>query len=209
MVLPVRRWMMLAVALVVLALALPRAAQAGVCGRALSMATGQWEPYGYYDAGNRFTGIDADMVRAIVKEAGCQLVELDYKPALRNLALFEKGEIDLMTGASRTPARLKIAWFSQAYRDETVGMFALAEHAGRYAKIRSFADFLAAPLTLVVPRAGWYGVPYESAAAWLHKSGRLSRFGEPSHGIQMLALVAPTSSWVTPPQLNTLRRAPA
>ncbi|MEJ7805476.1 MAG: transporter substrate-binding domain-containing protein [Telluria sp.] len=181
----VRGWMAFGAALMGLALALPCAAQA--CSRPLSMATGQWEPYGYYDAGNRFTGIDADMARAIVKEAGCQLIELGYKPAARNLALFEKGDIDLMTGASRTPERLKFAWFSSAYRDETVGLFALAEHAQRYGAIRSFASFVAGPFTLVAPRAGWYGLPYESAAAALQRSGRLSRFGDASHGIRMLA----------------------
>ena len=186
MLLRVRRRMALGLALAGLALACPIAALAQ-CSRPFSMATGQWEPYAYYDAGRNFTGIDADMVRAILKEAGCQLVELDSKPATRNLTLFEKGEIDLMTGASRTPERLKLAYFSLAYRDETVGMFALAEHADQFRALHSFSDFIQGQLTLVAPRAGWYGLAYENQAAALQKSGRLSRFGDFSQGIRMLA----------------------
>lgn len=66
-------------------------------------------------------------------------------------------------------------------------MFALAEHAERYRALRSFADFIKGPLTLVAPRAGWYGLPYESQACALRKNGRLSRFGDFFQGIRMLA----------------------
>jgi ABC-type amino acid transport substrate-binding protein len=187
MVLPLRRWSALGLALLGLALAWPPAARAETCSGPLSLATGQWEPYGYYDANRRFTGIDADMVRAIFAEAGCRLVELDPMPPTRNLSLFEIGEIDFMSGASRTPERLKLAYFSVAYRAETVGMFALADSAGRYRSIRSFADFLAGPLSLVAPRAGWYGQAFEDQIPGLQKAGRLSRFGDFAQGIRMLA----------------------
>jgi polar amino acid transport system substrate-binding protein len=187
MVFPLRRWNALGLALLGLALAWPWAARADGCSGPLSLATGQWEPYGYFDANRRFTGIDADMVRAIFAEAGCRLVELDPKPPTRNLSLFEIGEIDFMSGASRTPERLKLAYFSIPYRSETVGMFALADNAGRYRSIRSFADFLAGPLSLVAPRAGWYGQAFEDQIPRLQQAGRLSRFGDFAQGIRMLA----------------------
>ena len=53
-----------------LALLVAGPARAQACSKAISMGTGQWEPYAYYDAQNRFTGLDADMARAIFKEAG-------------------------------------------------------------------------------------------------------------------------------------------
>jgi polar amino acid transport system substrate-binding protein len=186
-VLPLRRWTRIGAALAGLALAWPCAAQVQGCSRPLQLATGQWEPYGYYDANRRFTGIDAEMVRAIFAEANCQLVELDPMPPTRNLSLFEKGGIDFMSGASRTSERAKVAYFSVAYRDETVGMFALAENAQRYRAIRSFDDFLAGPLSLVAPRAGWYGHAYEDQVAGLQLAGRLSRFGDFGQDIRMLA----------------------
>lgn len=185
--LPAQGWKALGAALLGLVLAWPLAAHADACSRPLSMSTGQWEPYAYYDARRQFTGIDADMVRAIVKEAGCQLIEMDAKPATRNLTLFEKGEVDLMTGASRTPARLKLAWFSAPYRDETVGMFALADKIAQYRHIHSFADFVAGPLSLMAPRAGWYGQAFENETPALQRAGRLSRFGDFSQGIRMLS----------------------
>ena len=162
-------------------------APAQACAKAVSMATGQWEPYAYYDAQNNFTGIDADMTRAIFKEAGCTLVALGPKPAVRNLALFEKGEIDLMTCASLTPARLAFARFSLPYRDETVGLFVLADSAIDYRAILSFKDFLGRPLALLAPKAGWYGAEFEQQLGYLKASGRLSQFIDYAQGIRMLA----------------------
>ena len=162
-------------------------AQAAGCSKAITMGTGQWEPYAYYDAQHRFTGIDADMARAIFKEAGCALVELGTMPPTRNMTLFEKGGIDMMTGASLTSERLKRAYFSRPYRDETVGMFSLADEAGQYRAIRSFADFLGQPLALLAPRVGWYGALYERHMAGLRESKRLSQFVDFGQGIRMLA----------------------
>jgi polar amino acid transport system substrate-binding protein len=180
------RWGMLGTVWTMLALLGPVEASARGCAHPLGMATGQWEPYSYYDANHQYVGLDAEMVRAIMKEAGCQVVELDPKPATRNLSLFGKGEVDLMTGASRTAERLKMAWFSLPYRDETVGMFALADNIGRYSEIRTFADYLAGTLSMVAPRAGFYGVLYENHGDALQRSGRLSRFGDFAQGIRML-----------------------
>jgi len=157
------------------------------CSAPLRQGTGQLEPYGYYDAQKRYTGLDAEMVRAIVKEAGCVLVELPLMPDGRNLLMFEKGQVDLMAGASITPERSKLAWFSVPYRDETVGMFALERGFEQYAAIGSFADFLALPLSLLGPRAGWYGHDYERQVPLLRRSNRLSQFGTVAQGIRMLA----------------------
>lgn len=157
------------------------------CSKPIRMGTGQWEPYGYYDAQQRFIGIDADMVRAIFKEAGCTLVPLASMPALRNKTLFERGDIDLLTGASVTAARRRQAWFSLPYRDETVGMFLLAENAGQYRAIDSFDAFLAQPLTLLAPRVGWYGAAYDRHTEELIANKRLSQFTDFTQGMRMLA----------------------
>lgn len=171
------------------ALALFASGQAGAhaCSKAMTMGTGQWEPYAYYDAQKRFTGIDADMVRAIFKEAGCALVELDAMPPTRNMLLFNRGEIDMLTGASRTPERLKRARFSLAYRDETVGLFALADGAEKYQAIHSFDEFLRSPLALLAPKVGYYGDAYEKSMASLRERKRLSQFVDFTQGIRMLA----------------------
>ncbi|MES2018319.1 MAG: transporter substrate-binding domain-containing protein [Pseudomonadota bacterium] len=167
--------------------ALANPACAATCSKAITMGTGHWEPYAYYDAQRRFTGIDADMARAIFKEAGCVLVEMAQMPATRNMTLFEQAGIDMMSGATLTPERLKIARFSVAYRDETVGIFMLADGAARYRTVHSFDDFLDQPLALLAPKVGWYGLLFERHAEALHSAKRLSRFGDYSQGIRMLA----------------------
>lgn len=170
-----------------LALLASPGARADACSKPISMATGQWEPYAYYDAQGQFTGIDADMVRAIAAESGCKIVALPAMPASRNLTLFFRGQIDMMTGASLTPERLKLAWFSLPYRDETVGLFALADGSAQYRSIRSFQDFLARPLSMLAPRVGWYGPEYEKHMPALLASKRVSQFNDFSQGIRMLA----------------------
>lgn len=162
-------------------------AQGHACSKAMSVGTGQWEPYAYYDAQNRFTGLDADMVRAIFKEAGCALVERDPMPPTRNMLLFEKGDIDLLAGASLTAERLKLARFSVAYRDETVGLFSLADGAEKYHAIHSFDDFLGLSLGLLAPRLGYYGDAYGKNMAALKTSQRLSQFVDFAQGMRMLA----------------------
>jgi polar amino acid transport system substrate-binding protein len=172
-----------------LALALlPGAATANACSKPISVATGQWEPYSYYDAQGHFTGIDADMLRAIFAEAGCELIELGSMPASRNLTLFFRGDIDMMTGASLTPERQKRAWFSLPYRDETVGMFFVTDGTNKFRDIRNFNDFLARQsLSMLAPRVGYYGPVYEKHMPGLLTAKRLSQFIDFSQGIRMLA----------------------
>lgn len=156
------------------------------CSKPVTVGTGQWEPYAYFDALNRFTGVDVDMARAIFREAGCTMVELPARPTTRNMLLFESGRIDMMMGASLTPERLKRARFSLPYRNETVGMFSLAEQARRYQSVRSFDDFLAHPLRMLAPRVGYYGDAYGRNLERLRQGHRLFQFLDFAQGIRML-----------------------
>lgn len=168
-------------------LASPQAAAANACSQPVRMATGQWEPYSYYDAQGRFTGIDADMVRAIFKEAGCELTELPPMPPERNHHLFHKGGVDLIAGATATPARRKTALFSRPYRRETIGLFALGDRFDQYLSVRSFGAFLGRPYTMLAPKVGWYGEAYERQVSMLRERGRLSQFVDFTLGMKMLA----------------------
>jgi len=166
---------------------LMQCAGAAECSAPIRMGTGQQEPYGYYDKNKRFVGLDAEMVRAIVKEAGCTLVAMPQMPASRNLLLFEKGKVDLLFGSSITPERMRIARFSVAYRDETVGLYALAARFAQYAGIASLSDLAASPVALLAPRAGWYGPEFERQAPILKRAGHLSLYGDVDQGLRMLA----------------------
>lgn len=170
-----------------LAVASAAARGANACSKPMTLSTGQWEPYGYYDAQRRFIGIDADMVRAIFKEAGCVLVELPSMPPERGLLLFERGQIDVMSGASQTAGRRKFAQFTLPYRRETVGLFALSGKFDKFEQLRSFEDFLAQPHALLAPKAGWYGQAYEEQVPALRRKRRLWQFVDFAQGMRMLA----------------------
>lgn len=157
------------------------------CSKAITVGTGHWEPYAYFNAQKHFTGMDVDMTRAIFKDAGCVLVEQPMRPTTRNMMLFESGEIDMMMGASRTVERLRLAWFTAGYRNEKVAMFSLADSAPRYSDIRSFDDFVTGKLTMLAPRVGYYGDLYGRHMAGLRDGKRLFQFLDFTQGIRMLA----------------------
>lgn len=161
--------------------------QGPACSKAIVVGTGHWEPYAYFDARKQFTGLDVDMTRAIFREAGCVLVEAPMRPTTRNMMLFESGVIDMMMGASLTPERQKLAWFTSGYRNEKVAMFSLAERAARYRALRTFDDFVAGRLTMLAPRVGYYGEHYGRHMAALRDGKRLFQFLDFTQGIRMLA----------------------
>lgn len=161
-------------------------AQAGACSRALNMVSEEWPPYSFTNEENIQTGLDMDMAKAILKEAGCTLVTAPPLPAVRRQLLFERGEFDLMLAATDTPERRRIARFSNAYRHETVALFALARHYPRYAGIDSMAAVLRGQAAVLAPRVGWYGADFARAAPELRAGGRLYEFGAVDQGVRML-----------------------
>ena len=73
------------------------------------------------------TGMDLELTRAILKEAGCTLTLQQELPPARRQILFEQGGLDLLLAASDTPERRRYARFSAAYRYESVGLFTRPE----------------------------------------------------------------------------------
>ena len=77
----------------------------------LTMGWDPWEPYHYMDPKGNLQGLDVELVRAIAAEAGCSVsFERDNWASL--LGRIRNGEIDLISGATRTPEREKFALFS-------------------------------------------------------------------------------------------------
>ncbi|QYF94277.1 transporter substrate-binding domain-containing protein [Massilia sp. PAMC28688] len=157
------------------------------CSKPITITSGEWAPYNYVDERGRYTGMDVELSRAIVREAGCTLVELARMPPMRNTHLFEIGKVDMMAGASRTPERSRTAFFSLPYRTEKVRLFAPAAIASRYMHVKSFSDVMRERLTVLAPRIGWYGQDYHAHMAELKSDNRLSQFNEFPDGIKMLA----------------------
>lgn len=167
------------------ALALPALALPAQCC-SLRMAFEQWPPYIYHDAQARPMGLDFELAKSILKEAGCALVVQGELPAARRQILFQQGELDLMLAASETPERRRYARFSVAYRHEMVGLFTTRNKLARYRHLGSLAAIQKERVALLAPRVGWYGDTYARALPALEKSGHFSTFGNFNQGIRML-----------------------
>lgn len=166
--------------------ALAQGAQAA-CSKPLTMVAEEWPPYSYTDTDGQQMGLDIALARAIVGEAGCALVILPAVPPVRRTLLFEQGQVDLLLAASDRPARHRVARFTIAYRQETVGLFALASHAAAYRAVDSFAAVDALGLSVLAPRVGWYGPAFARHVPTLRGAGRLYDYGTIDQGMRMLS----------------------
>lgn len=151
----------------------------------LKMAPEPWPPYIFINAEGKLSGLDYELAQAIMKQAGCTLQVATELPSLRRQLLFRQGQIDLMLAASDTPERRAYARFSTAYRNETVGLFASPGNAARLRSLASFDAIVARGVTLLAPRAGWYGERYQQAIPALDAAGRRSTFGSFEQGVLM------------------------
>ncbi len=97
-------------------------AEATTAGCTLTMGWDPWEPYHYMDPKGNLQGLDVELVRAMAAEAGCSVsFERDNWASL--LGRIRSGDIDLISGATRTAERDEFAMFSSPYRIEEFGLF--------------------------------------------------------------------------------------
>lgn len=99
-----------------------------------------WEPYQYADVGGRVAGLDIELVSGIADGIGC---EITYQQGtwVTLLAALERGEIDILLGASKTEAREEFAYFSDAYRMEEFSLYIRSGDKKR-AEYKSLAEFV-------------------------------------------------------------------
>lgn len=154
-----------------------------VCERPLIVAAEHWPPYAE-QVGEVWTGIDVERVREVLSAVGCDVLFTNIPPERSHL-LLERGEVDVLMAASDVPARHRYAWFTLPYRQEVQGVFAVAGTANLP------SDFFAlrgdSELTLIAPRAGWYGSDYDEVRDELIAGGRLLMFDYTRQALTMLA----------------------
>ncbi len=88
----------------------------------LSVGWEDWYPYQYLNDQQQPTGLDIEIFKAIMLEAGIDAIyqELPWK---RHLRYIKTGQIDVALGASYTKNRAEHAYYSFAYRQETVKLY--------------------------------------------------------------------------------------
>lgn len=128
------------------------------CEKKIRMGWEDWNPYQYVNKKGTLTGLDIELVQAIVENMGCQI---DFKemPWKRHLLAIEKGRMDLAAGASITPERQKYANFSNPYRTESTVLYVHKGESGKY-KLKTLQDIVTQKFSLGVTRGYYYGEEY-------------------------------------------------
>ncbi|KXI29635.1 substrate-binding periplasmic protein [Paraglaciecola hydrolytica] len=100
-----------------------------------------WEPYQYIDVGDKVTGLDIELVSAVLKSIEC---DFSFKSGtwMALMGELKKGEVDILLGASKTPAREEFALFSNAYRTEEYSLYIRREDltTADYSSIDAFIE---------------------------------------------------------------------
>lgn len=117
-------------------------------------------PSAYLDASKQVRGMDAELVSAIFRQANCPY-EFSLTPmtGARTLKSLEDGDIDLMIRASKTAEREQYAYFTDAYRQEVVGVF--SRKSLNLPTSLTLTRALQMGLRLIGPASGFYGDDFE------------------------------------------------
>lgn len=95
-------------------------APAGPCR--LTVGWEPFEPYQYRGADGTLTGVDVDVVRAVATRVHCEVAFAEGRSATL-LQRLQRGDVDVLAGAMRTPARESFALFSDPYRKASFALY--------------------------------------------------------------------------------------
>ena len=130
------------------------------CDRELTVAYFNSEPYHYEADGGTVTGLDVDILEAVLDAAGCRW-RYEKIPLKRSLAAIQSGLADVAMGASSTPERSRYAYFSVPYRRELMVMFTRANgDPSLPAEIASLSDLPKTDVRIGAHLGSWYGYEY-------------------------------------------------
>ncbi|MGD8378785.1 MAG: transporter substrate-binding domain-containing protein [Gammaproteobacteria bacterium] len=121
----------------------------------ITMGWDPWKPYEYEDEHGNLTGLDVDLVRAMAKAGGCTIVPV-HDNWLNLIRKLQSGKLDMLPGATRTQARIKYAYFSNPYREETFLLYGAAEKKADFTA-DSLRKMLSAGFRLGVTEGYVYG----------------------------------------------------
>ncbi len=121
----------------------------------LTMGWEPWRPYQYLNKKNQLTGLDIELIQAVVINMGCKL-KFEKMPWKRLLKQAKDGKVDLVSGATITEERKKWAYFSNPYRTETMGVFVRKNNSSKY-PFKSIADITQSKFNLGINSGVYYG----------------------------------------------------
>lgn len=141
----------------------PRPAASPTRACQLTMGWDPWEPYHYRDVGGEVRGLDIELVAAIARAADCS-VRYDQEDWATLLSRVRNGEVDMLSGATRTSERERFAWFTVPYRTESFRLY-MRRGEVEASAADTVADLLAAGKRIGVVSEYVYSDEVEALAA--------------------------------------------
>ena len=163
---------------------LAASAQAG-CSRVLRSAWAHWPPYAMANSLGQPIGLDIELLQRVALEAGCQVQFSAGIPPQRQLSLVRSGAQDIQFAASVRPEREVFAWFSPAYRNETMSMM-VRQASIKHVDVTDVAQLAERDVAVIAPFSGWYGPHYAEVLPKLETSGRLRHYKNTEQGLELL-----------------------
>lgn len=117
-----------------------------------------WEPYQYTALDNKPSGLDIELVQAIAQQMGCEILaqQGSWTDLINSL---KAGNVDLLLGASITPARQEYAHFSEPYRQEQFVLFVRIADVAGYPQ-NNLAEFIGAGKKVGIISEYYYGTEF-------------------------------------------------
>ncbi len=117
-----------------------------------------WKPFQYNDEDGNLTGLDIEMMKAVVENMECQITFVE-RPWNRVLLELQKGKLQLAASASKTAEREEFAYFSEPYREETFVLYVRKGESEAY-PLHELTDITTIDFRLGVVRGYYYGEAY-------------------------------------------------
>jgi polar amino acid transport system substrate-binding protein len=121
----------------------------------LKLGFESWESYQYVGLEQQASGLDIEIVQAVAGRMNCTLV-MQHGIWQELLGQFRQGQLDVLLGASKTPAREEFALFSEPYRVEQFQLFVRKNDAAQY-NFESVAAMVAAKHKIGLISGYYYG----------------------------------------------------
>ncbi len=153
----------------------------GWCGQNIRLLVGnENKPFVFHDASGKLIGFDIEILKAVVKGSGSKLkIKKKVVPWKRSLKMIEKGETDLLLGASYTDGRAKYAYFELPYRAEYLALYIRSGEAGKF-KLSKVEDLLSSKMLIGANLGSTYGPRTDKIMKKMGKRVQYMSGGEPA-----------------------------
>jgi len=136
----------------------------------------------------------------------CLSFDNKYSASARMLQRIEFGEVDVLSGASKTAERERFAQFTLPYRNEATLFYVMKNRVAEFSRYKTLDDFVNAGHTLISMRSSYLGSEFGALRESLLKSDRLIEITMDDQYFSLLRLRRADVAVATDQLLGTLPR---